>query len=327
MGERKNMRRKLLGIFILGMILLSGCGKEERELQNNANQGDDKIKESIIIEKETSVKSETVTSTVMNYTIPETKKDPNLEYVEGVYKKFANILSNNKYCLEVSENIKIDENFYRIPLYYKSNLNTSLPKNSEMIGSGIRFSLNEEGIISKNLSVFFLNKTDNSVIKEFIKVTLMAIDSNINETQADDIVRHMVESTANSPRSDIAKAGEYNIFFKKEGGEITVYAIHNNEINKEVNKEEYKNYSADEMKASLNWGEKAYITVTPYSYTLELDQFMAKSDEGDNYLIYYYYNYFLKSFEIGKKYTLYGEILRPHGDTLRFRADYYEVNE
>lgn len=313
------MKKKLFMTLVCVILLLSGCAKE------NAAEGD-KVKEDYkqSTESET-IKKETEINTTTKVSTAKVEKNPNLAYVEGIRDRYAKILADEKYILEVLDTINKDDNYYEISIRDKRQIETSLFGNGKVCDIWIYES--DEGVLRKNFHTVFFNKKDNTIIKEFIKVTLLAMDSEIDETLADEKVKQMIESTANSSRSEIVNAGEYHIFYEDEGGDLTVYAIHENELNKKVNKDEYKSYTVEEMKASLNWDEKAYITVTPYtngSPVGEVMQFQAKSDEGDEYIIYYNFNSYLKDFDLGKKYTLYGVILKPHGDTLRFRADYYE---
>lgn len=313
------MKKKLFMMLVCVILLLSGCAKE------NAAEGD-KVKEDYkqSTESET-IKKETEINTTTKVSTAKVEKNPNLAYVEGIRDRYAKILADEKYIIKISVEVKKDGNFYRISILAKKDNETSLYGTKDICN--IRFYETLDGVLDKSFDAVFFNRKDNTIIKEFIKVTLLAMDSEIDETLADEKVKQMIESTANSSRSEIVNAGEYHIFYEEEGGDLTVYAIHENEINKEVNKDEYKSYTVEEMKASLNWDEKAYITVTPYtngSPVGEVMQFQAKSDEGDEYIIYYNFNSYLKDFELGKKYTLYGVILKPHGDTLRFRVDYYE---
>lgn len=317
------MKKKIFMLLVCGTVLLTGCNKNYVTNDNKIGQ-DSNITQSYAIEENTNLKIDSETSANTENTTRIKETDSDIEYAEEIRNKYAAILSDEKYILEISDKIKKDDKFIRIPIQPKKN-NTNFLHNN--ILDEIIFSLDEEGVSSKNFWVFFLSDTDNAVIKEFIKVTLMALDSSINEDLADEKVREMVGSTADSIRSEIVDAGEYHVFYEKKSGNITVNAIHDSEINVKVNKEEYQNYSVEEMRASLNKGEKAYITVTPYTYkysTGVLDQFMAKSDEGDEYLVYYNFNEFLMDFELGKKYTLYGWIAPAQGNTPCFGAIYYE---
>lgn len=323
--EEIRMKKRIFMLLLCCTVLLTGCNKNYVTDDDNVRH-ESNTTENQTIQDNSDLYQETVTSVSNSIKAVEKEKDPNLEYVKEVRDKYIQILSNYKYeLIKVSNEIIRDGKFYEIQINYKNKDMISLYENEKK--SKIVFYENDNGIIDKGFHIVFYDKTNNNVIKEYIKVTLMALDSSIDEDSADELVREMIGSTADNSRSDIVDAGEYHIFYEEKGGDLIVYAIHENEINKEVNKDEYKSYTVEEMKASLNWDEKAYITVTPYtngSPVGEVMQFQAKSDEGDEYIIYYNFNSYLKDFELGKKYTLYGVILKPHGDTLRFRADYYE---
>lgn len=328
--------KKRLWLFICGVALLNGCGTKNVIVDNNVRDESNKITESLTVEKNYNLVEETIISTSNSITPGQKEKDINLEYVEEVREKYNKILSEKEYLFNVSDKAYKDNNHYEIPIYVNKQKTSSNNWAYENIDENIEiwFYTNSDGLVNKSFHTVFTKRTDNNLIKEYIKVSLLALDSSIDDKMAEEYVRKMVESTGSSNRSDIIDAGEYHIFFEKNkrgslssNGDMTVYAYHNSEINKEVNKEEYKKYSVEEMKASLNWGEKAYITVTPYTNGApigEVMEFKATSDEGDEYIIYYDFNTCLIDFEQDKRYTLYGVILKPDRNTLRFRADYYE---
>lgn len=329
------VKREFLVLTVCGVVFLSGCSNKNVIVENSMGQENNKNIESQTVDNSTYSKPETEKNNYIENTTKVKEVNQNLEYVKSIYEKYNEVLSDKKYSLQISDDIVKEDKVYRIPILIKTKNTTSIYENNNV--GRIWIYENVDGTVNKNYDVIFTDNTDNAVIKEFLKVTLMAMDKEIEEKVAEEKVRLMVESTGKSSKSNIVNEGEYKIFFKKNmwgklssTGDLTIYAIHNSEINKEVNKEEYKKYTVDEMKASLNWGEKSYVTVIPYTNGApigEVLQFQAKSSQGDEYIIYYDFNKYLQDFEIGKEYTLYGEILKPHGDTLRFRADYYEVNE
>lgn len=323
------MRKSFTVVFMCIAVLLTSCVEGDNIQDNDSKPENNKVTESQIIETSRDVKQENLITTKNSSDEQKTEINLNMKYMEEIRKAYSGILQDKKYLFEISHEIKKDDNFYKMPILVNEQNKPSLNESSGT--SEIWFYENNDGIVDKSFEAIFTDKIDNSVIKEFIKVTLMALDSELDGDMAEEKVRLMVESTNNSPRSLVVNAGEYGVFFVMDmsnnlltGGNVIVYAIHNSEINVKVNKEEYKKYSVEEMKAPLNKGEKAYITVTPYSYTDTPGQLMAKSKEGDIYLVYYWFNSFLTDFELDKTYTFYGTIVSAYGDILRFRVDYYE---
>lgn len=326
------MKNRFFVLTVCVAVSLTSCDKKDVIVDNNMYQESNTITASTTIEKKITLIEETIRSTTNNISMGQNEKDSNLEYVEEVRAKYANILSNKKYLFNVLDKGRKNNNHYEIPIYIdKQNKTSNWIYENVDEKMEIWFYSNSDGTINKSFHTVFTKKTDNNVIKEFIKVTLMALDSKIDESIADEYVRLMVESTGSSTRSSIVDAGEYRIFFEKNmsgslssTGDLTVYAYHKSEINKKVNKEEYKKYSVEEMKASLNEGEKAYLTVTLYNYASTNGWFIAKSDEGDDYVIAYKFKDFLMDFELNKKYTFYGFIGSVEDDKPCLRAMYYE---
>lgn len=326
------VKKSLLIMFLSAAVILSGCGIENTVMDNTSKPEATTITESKTVEKNNDLKKETIESTSSHKNSGEEEKASKLEHIETIIDKYDEILSDEKYSLRIIDRIRKEQNFYEISIKNKPEISVNISYGD--ITELWFYEYPKTGIVEKSFSALFSEQTENNLIKEFIKVTLMVLDSNMDEDTAEEKLRQLVESTGSSARSCIIDVGEYRVYFEKDvsgdiisNGFTTVYAFHSSEVNKEVNKEEYKNYSVEEMKAPLNQGEKAYITVTPYSYSEIPEEFIAKNDDGEEYLIYYDYNSFLMDFELNKKYTMYGAIAKAYGDMPAFRVDYYEVSE
>lgn len=324
------VKKSLLIMFLLTAVILSGCGIENTVMDNTSKPEATTITESKTVEKNNDLKKETIESTSSHKNSGEEEKASKLEHIEAIIDKYDEILSDEKYSLRISNRIRKEQDFYEISIMAKRENSISMSSITKLWF----YEYPDTGIVEKSFSAQFSDEIENNLIKKFIKVTLMVLDSNIDEDKAEEKLRQLVESTGSSARSCIIDVGEYRVYFEKDvsgsilsDGFTTVYAFHSSEVNKEVNKEEYKNYSVEEMKAPLNQGENAYITVTPYSYTENPNQLIAKNDEGEEYLIIYNFNKYLIEFELNKKYIFYGGIAKSQDDLPVLRVDYYEVSE
>lgn len=326
------MKRSLLIMFLLAAFILSGCGIKNTVMDNTGKPEDNKITESKAVEKNNDLKKETLENTSSQKNFGEEEKASKLEHIETIIEKYDEILSDEKFSLRIIDRIRKERDFYKISIRNKPEISVNISYGD--ITELWFYEYPKTGIVEKSFSARFSDEIENNLIKEFIKVTIMVLDSNMDEDKAEEKLRQLVESTGSSARSCIIDVGEYRVYFEKDvsgsilsNGFTTVYAFHTSEVNKEVNKEEYKNYSVEEMKAPLNQGENAYITVTPYTYTETPNQLIARNDEGEEYLIIYDFNQYLIEFELNKKYIFYGGIAKSRDDLPVLRVDYYEVSE
>lgn len=201
----------------------------------------------------------------------------------------------------------------------------------------VTFYQREDGVIKKSFFVSFLKEFENSSIKDFITATVMITDDYIDLEKAKDITNEIVVSLGNGLNSDIINLGEYSIYLdinndsELTSGILHLNVLHNDDLNVPINKQEYKEFSYEEMMASLNAGEKTYLTgrvISKMSYDSKHNNRLYIEDENKNrYFIAFNFNDFLTEFELNETYTFYGKIfIRMLSDEniACLELDYYE---
>lgn len=251
--------------------------------------------------------------------------DPKLEYAYEILQRYQEVLSEGGYSFTIADEIKKDEEFpfYIITLYVRSKKITK-----------IRFEIKEDGSVGKNFSTYFLTDFNEDiiedVIKDYIKVSLLVLGTKISEKLAQDRAEEMLDSLNNDIQSEAIIVGDYFVYLEKSefyGSSITVEAVHTSEVNKDVDKTLYKQYSIDEIKQPSNQGEKVCITVTPYDYTSVLGTYRyyaAKDEDGNEYCLAYDYISFITYFDLGETYTIYGRIGSIEDDIPNIGVEHYE---
>lgn len=246
-----------------------------------------------------------------------------LENIEQIHKRYLDICSDNDYMFSVSNEIQKSStgSFYNIVLTDDNS------KEAE-----ISFYEKDDGEIEKSFNISFGSEFDNKAIKDIIEATFLATNSEIDLKSANKNMKEIVVTGTDGLRSKVIENGEYKIYLESDtldniltAGSLNLKVIHESEINTTVDKEEYEEYTYDEMRASLNEGEKVYVEAEAFSYTTEPNQIIIKKDDK-KILLYYNFEETLTDFELNKKYKFYGVIASAKSEMPCLRLEYYERN-
>jgi len=237
------------------------------------------------------------------------------EYVDEVFKRYEVVSSDYPNLsigsLEISRSG--DSTFYKIPLLEMSPIAATFQE----------YQNNE----SKSFAISFTNADDLpvSVQRDVIRCTVEALSD--NESDIDAYTQILIDSFNGADYSDILTLGSYQIYmrFNAMTRFNELQAIHVDDINIPVNKENYRTYSPEQFQAPLNQGELATLYGTVLEKSTDFTDIMSVSTDSGVFLIYYDYRHFLEYFEVGRSYNFYGQIAAPQdGFDGCMRIDYAE---
>lgn len=241
-------------------------------------------------------------------------------YIEKSKNEIAKIIQDGGYDLSVTEDVEKKNQFYS---FYITDKNANK--------GSVSFYQPEAEPIQKSFSVDIYGSEDNDFVKSLAKIIVAFCSKNTESDFVENEVRNMVASMSESVRSSVCLYGDYHVYLEKRDASSVlttdsyeIRAKHVDEVNKPVVKDEYKVFSCEEMLADLNKGEKAVVEGNVVSYTLNQGEFYVENDKGEKIVVHYNFDAFMTDFEIGKKYSFYGEIAGTFDDTPHFRVDYYE---
>lgn len=165
----------------------------------------------------------------------------------------------------------------------------------------------------------------------------MIMEDGIEPEKANDITSELVVSLGNGIYSDIVNVGEYTVYLDADNSRLmfdgTLYLIvlHNSDLNVPINKQDYKKFSYEEMKASLNAGEKAYFTGKVISDEgegfIRYNHLNVEDENNNKYFVTFGFDDFLNEFEVNETYTFYGKIVVSAfstGEVACLELNYYE---
>lgn len=313
---------KKVWLLIAVMLVLCGCSKQV-STESATETEPTAIEET---EKETKKAKTEIKSTEKN--TPKTDiKDKKKNIIE-VQKRYQELANKNSFKFSVNEEIKYTSQFkaYEFDIVDDSK-NTGL----------VTFYQREDGEIKKGFDVTFFRGFDNRAIKDFITATIMIMEDGIEPEKANDITSELVVSLGNGIYSDIVNVGEYTVYLDADNSRLmfdgTLYLIvlHNSDLNVPINKQDYKKFSYEEMKASLNAGEKAYFTGKVISDEgegfIRYNHLNVEDENNNKYFVTFGFDDFLNEFEVNETYTFYGKIVVSAfstGEVACLELNYYE---
>lgn len=217
-----------------------------------------------------------------------------------------------------------DSNFYTFSLQYDGSEPTSTP----------RISFQEyKGVMNKSFNVTLPDDCDNAILKNIIVCTIAATNPNMALSDAEEYLHQIVNSYDGINQSEAVALEDYTLYISPKTSTLTdptLNVIANEEINVEIDTSEYKDYTAEEMQAPLNKGEKAHLSGTIQGdYELGYVNGLEINSGNETYCIYYNPDRFTGCFSVGQECDFYGQIAEARdGYSGCLRLDYFkEINE
>ena len=217
-------------------------------------------------------------------------------YIDGV-----DLLGDNA-------NVKITGPITKDGSFYKLFVDT-VPENGLGLKDEIRFYVPESNDVEKSFSVTFSKDYNMQSLRDFIALTIYAIDDNISYENAEIEMNKLIANYNNDVPSNIYESNEYYVYVAPANivSGYTVEAVHKSESNKPINKSDYKELEHSAMASELNKGVNCYITAIPHEIMLAYPNIYVKVKDlqGNLYYITGTYNDVLNNIEKGKQYNFY----------------------
>lgn len=322
------MKEKFFILLFTFIFTLTGCqnsdtknnNPEEDIISNTSELTDISITEEentdipsqdILVEEPSDLPVDEPTSTDMQPEFP--------EVVQNIYNNYVNIISSGEFDFSISD---ISKDISDKSIFYEFSLNNST----------VRFH-HYDGDISDSFRIRLSDKADNHELKNLIKCSLLATNPDINSDELENGMKILVNSFDGLSNSSIFENGKYTIYISSGAGNILysdeLNLISNAEINIPVDISLYKNYTSEEMQASLNEGENIHLNaIIEGDYELNNYNILEVSNDDGKYCIYYDFSDFLGVLEIGKRYDFYGTIaMSREGYSGCIWIDYVQEND
>lgn len=321
------MKQVILSAAVILAVSASGCSRNAIALSR--------------AEPETvTVQSTTVETTAVTENPKYKERQEKLQYASDIREEYQNIAKANTLSFTMSDRIEKFMGFYMVEI-----------RVDDVRRSDITFSQRRDGIMGKSFhSIFYENQVDSGVIRDFITATAMVMDDKMSLEEAGKLADQLNEALELYDISDTVYLGEYGLYLEKgrrvveaaSRDPIKINAIHKDEVNIPVNKEDYEEYdyeglkraskekpetyfrrifkkSQDELKNVYLTGVVINKEQTDYSNLLYV-----KGENGVECTVTYQYVDFLKDFELNKAYTFYGVCFAEPSDEPFITAEYYE---
>lgn len=233
------------------------------------------------------------------------------EHVARIYQAYKKVERENNFAVQLSGKIlppTKDSSFFT---FYVQEVPAQFSSGS------ITFYVSKGSDTSKSFSTYFTDGFGTAGIKEFITMTLLAVDKNLNLAKAKEETGKIVTSFTGKGHSSLYCAPEYTIFINDAFmNGLEVNAVYNQDINVAPDKNEYQKMTFEEIRAPLNAFEKVVIegTVvrqyTDYFQGLVQEEKIIVESDGYKYIASFQFDKLPVQFDVGQEYKLYGACIK-----------------
>ena len=217
-------------------------------------------------------------------------------YIEGV-----NILGDSA-CVKIIGPVTQDGKFYTIFV-------DTVPANGWGIKDEIRFYMPSSDYVKKSFSATFSKDYSMQSLRQFIALTIFAIEPNITYETAEDEMNNLIANYDNKSPSNLYIGSEYYVYVAPANivTGYTVEVVHISESNESIDKSKYIELDHGAMASELNKGVACFITATPYEIIVNYPYADIKAEDSQNnkYYISGVYNDVLQNVQIDNQYKFY----------------------
>ena len=299
------MKRLRLGIILVIMlIVLSGCSQENEQINFNIlNNTDDKNAESET-ESNTEYESNYAQDLLDGYKSIEAEQD--FSFQSSKFLIYNEDTESNMFC-----------EFY---------IQTVL---ADLDSGTVRFYKSEDESISESFDITFDLDFNSDSLKDFLTATIMLLDDTKDVSDANKLMKKIVNSTASNSISDTIEINSYKICLVNMDTSIAskyVIKVISKNTQNTFDPSKYENLDYEAMLSPLNEGE--YVQIEATVQDVDSNTFPRELSvvdcNNDRYIIYAMMDTFPYNFSIDEKIHFYGVLAKTRVNTVCIRIEYFE---